>query len=187
MAHITKDKAITVNGNTWWVNSQGSGLISHSIKVMINQVDVMLSHHSKILIVRFDLRIYQQTENNEIITIFNRCLFKWLKRKYNLKRVGFLWCREQEKAKQQHYHYALIVDGHKVNFPYEITKQISELWSQLDGSVYFPDNCYYNIRRDDYDSIQASIWRISYLAKARGKGYKPDQTKNYGTSRIKGN
>jgi hypothetical protein len=31
----------------------------------------------------------------------------------------------------------------------------------------------------------AAIWRISYLAKARGKGYKPVQTKNFATSRIR--
>jgi hypothetical protein len=185
MAYITKDKAITVNGQTWWVNSQGSGLITHSIKAMINQVDAMLSHHSKIHIIRFDLRVYEYTENNGIITAFNRRLHKWLKRKYNFKRVGFAWCRELEKAKQQHYHYALIIDGHKVNYPDEVNKKVKEIWRQLDGSEYFPKNCYYNVKRNDYGAIQAVIWRISYLAKARGKGYKPDQTKNYGTSRIK--
>jgi hypothetical protein len=185
MPYITKDKAITVNGQTWWVNSAGSGLITHAIKSMINQVDAMLSHHSKIHIIRFDLRVYEYTDSNGIITAFNRRLHKWLKRKYNLKRVGFMWCRELETAKQQHYHYALIVDGHKVNYPSEINDKVKELWRQLDGSAYFPDNCYYNIQRGSHDSIQAAIWRISYLAKARGKGYKPDQTKNYGTSRIK--
>ncbi|MBA6377687.1 MULTISPECIES: inovirus-type Gp2 protein [unclassified Colwellia] len=185
MAYITKDKAITVNGQTWWVNSKGSGLIAHSIKAMINQIDAMLSHHSKIHIIRFDLRVYEYTENNGIITAFNRRLHKWLKRKYSFKRIGFMWCREIETAKKQHYHYALIIDGHKVNFPYEVTNKVKELWRQLDGSEYFPDNCYYNVKRDDYESIQDAIWRISYLAKARGKGYKPDQVKNYGTSRIK--
>ncbi|WP_019028767.1 YagK/YfjJ domain-containing protein [Colwellia piezophila] len=185
MAYITKDIAITVNGQTWRVNSKGSGLISHAIKSMINQVDTMLSHHSKIHIIRFDLRVYEYTENNGLITAFNRRLHKWLKRKYNLKRIGFVWCRELETAKQQHYHYALMIDGHKVNYPHEITNKVKELWRQLDGSEFFPDNCYYNVKRDDYETIQAAIWRISYLAKARGKGYKPEQTKNYGTSRIK--
>jgi urease gamma subunit len=184
MPYVTKDKAITVNGKTWWVNSAGSGLITHAIKSMINQVDAMLSHHSKIHIIRFDLRVYEYTDSNEIMSVFNDRLKRWLKRNYNLKRVGFIWCRELETAKQQHYHYALIVDGHKVNYPSEINDKVKELWRQLDGSAYFPDNCYYNIKRNDYDSIQAAIWRISYLAKARGKGYKPDQTKNYGTSRI---
>jgi len=111
MPYITKDKAITVNDETWWVNSAGSGLITNQIKAIINLVDVMLSHHSKILLVRFDLRMYQFTDNNEIITIFNRRFNKWLKRKYKLKREGFHWCRELETAKQQHYHHVLMVDG----------------------------------------------------------------------------
>jgi hypothetical protein len=185
MSHITQDKAITVNGKTWWVNSAKSGLITHVVKAMVNQVDAMLSHHSKIHLVRVDLRVYEYTENNEIMSVFNRRLHKWLKRKYNLNRVGFIWCRELETAKQQHYHYALMIDGHKVNYPYEVTNKIKEIWYQLEGSEYFPENCYYNIYRDCHDSRQDAIWRISYLAKARGKGNKPAQTKNYGTSRIK--
>lgn len=66
MAYITKDQAITVNGNSWWVNSKESGLITHAIKAIINQVDAMLSHHSKIHIIRFDLRVYEYTDNNGI-------------------------------------------------------------------------------------------------------------------------
>jgi len=187
MPYITKDKAISVNGQLWRVDSRKSGLLSHAIKVMINQADALLSYHSKVLAIRFDLHIYQQTKDNKIITIFNRRLFKWLKRKYNLKRIGFIWCRELETAKQQHYHYVLMVNGHQVRHPVEILLKVKEIWEQhLNHSLeYTPKNCYYNIKRDNFDSIQAAIWRISYLAKARGKGYKPDQTKNYGTSRIK--
>lgn len=184
MAHITYDKALTINGDTWWVNSAKSGLITHAIKSMIGQIDAMLSHHSKIHIIRFDLRIYEYTQNNEIVTTFNRRLHKWLKRKYILKRIGFMWCRELETSKKQHYHYALLLDGHKINYPEEVNKKVKDIWRQLDGSEYFPEHCYYNIKRNDYESIQAAIWRISYLAKTRGKGYKPQQTKNYGTSRI---
>lgn len=186
MPYITTDKAITVNGKTWWVNSTGSGLITHAIKVMINQVDSMLNYHSKVHVIRFDLRMYSFTDDNKIVTVFNRRLFKWLKRKYKLNRIGFIWCRELETAKQQHYHYALIIDGHKVRHPIEILAKVKEIWEQhLGGSEYTPKNCYYNLGRDNYDSIQNATWRISYLAKARGKGYKPNQTKNYGTSRIK--
>ncbi|MDO7084017.1 inovirus-type Gp2 protein [Pseudocolwellia sp. AS88] len=185
MAYIIKDKAITVNDKTWWVNSSGSGLISHGIKAMINQVDAILSHHSKIHIIRFDLRVYEYTENNGIMTVLNRRLHKWLKSKYDLKRIGFVWCRELETSKQQHYHYALMIDGHKVKYPITINEKVKEIWRQLDGSEFFPKNCYYNIKRGDFKTIQAAIWRISYLAKARGKGYKPAQTKNYRTSLIK--
>jgi len=78
-----------------------------------------------------------------------------------------------------------MVDGHKVRHPIEILAKVKEIWEQqLDGSMFTPKNCYYNLERDNHTSIQDAIWRISYLAKARGKGYKPAQTKNYGTSRI---
>jgi hypothetical protein len=48
MPHKTLNSAITVNNQTWWVNSRKSGLFAHSAKAVINQVDAMLPHHSKI-------------------------------------------------------------------------------------------------------------------------------------------
>lgn len=185
MAYITRNKAIEVNGKIWWVNSAKSGLISHTIKAMINQIDAMLSHHSKVILIRFDLRLYEYTENNGIMTTFNRKLHKRLKRKYNFKHIGFMWCRELETSKNQHYHYALMIDGHKVDLPYGIIAKIEEILQDLDCSVFFPTMCFYRMKRDDHQSIQDAIWRISYIAKSRGKGYKPSQTKNHGTSRIK--
>ena len=188
MPYITKDKAITVNGQTWWVNSTGSGLITHAIKSMINQVDAMLSHHSKVHLIRFDLRMYEFTDTNEIMTTFNRRFHRWIERNYNIKKsqIGYIWCRELETAKQQHYHYVIMANGQKVRHPFKILEKAIEIWNvQLGGSVFTPKNCYYNLKRNDYDSIQSAIWRISYLAKARGKGYKPDQTKNYRTSTVK--
>ena len=55
-------------------------------------------------IIRFDLRVYKYTENKGIIKAFNRRLHKWFKRKYHIKRIGFIWCKELEKIKHQHYH-----------------------------------------------------------------------------------
>jgi len=186
MPYITKNKAITVNNKTWWVNSTGSGLITEQVKAIIYQVEAMLRHHSKVHLLRFDLRMYHLTDNNKIITIFNRRLFKWLKRYYNLKRIGFTWCRELETAKKQHYHYVLMLDGHKVRHPKLILEKARDIWdNQLNGSEFTPKNCYYNLERNNHESIQNAIWRISYLAKPRGKGYKPTQTKNYGASRVK--
>jgi hypothetical protein len=188
MPYITNDQVITINGVTWWVNSKGSGLVVNSIKAMINQVNAIMSHHSKVHLLRFDLRMSQYTDDNKIITIFNRRLHRWLARKYQLRsdRIGYIWCREMETAKQQHYHYVLMIDGHKVRHPIKILEKVREIWQQhLGGSEFTPKNCYYNLHRDNYESCQKAIWRISYLAKARGKGYKPSQTKNYSTSRIK--
>ena len=186
MKHITKEKIVTVNDEIWWVNSKGSGVILAMTKNMINQLDAMLSHHSKIHLVRFDLHVSEYTQNNEIITKFNRKLFRWLKREYKLKRIGFMWCREQETSDNQHYHYALMLDGHKVQHPECILEQVKEIWNiHLNGFMYIPESCYYNIERGNDQSRRDAIYRISYLAKAKSKDKKAPQTKNYGTSRIK--
>lgn len=185
MSYIMKTRYLTIDNRVYWVNGMHSGIYSDMAKKMIGQLNTMLIHHSKVHIIRFDLRMYEFTPNNTVITKFNRILFKWLKRKYTLKRIGFLWCRETETAKQQHYHYALMIDGHKVRHPFEILKKVKSIWeTQLQGSQYTPRKCYYNIKRDVPASVQSAVWRLSYLAKARGKRYKPAQTKNYGTSRI---
>ena len=91
----------------------------------------------------------------------------------------------REKKKHQHYHYALILDGHKVKNPSAILDKVRDIWQYMDGSDWRPKDCYYNVKRGDVESLQDAIWRVSYLAKGRGKGYKPAQTKNYGTSRIR--
>ncbi len=185
MSYKVKVRAIEVNNQVFWVNGQHSGIYLTMANKMINQVDTILKHHSKVHLIRFDLRLYAYSPNNQVITKFNRILFKWLKRSYQLKRIGFIWCRETETAKQQHYHYVLMLDGHKVRHPHDILIKVKAIWEcQLQGSQFTPKHCYYNIKRGDYNSLQEAIWRISYLAKVRSKGKKPAQTKNYGTSRI---
>ena len=185
MRYVTKTNVVTMNGQTWWINARSSGVYSAMLKKMIGQLEAMLSYHSKINVIRFDLRQEVYTDKNTQMTVFNRRLFKWLKRHYKLKRIGFIWCREQEKAKHQHYHYVLIIDGHKVEKARLIANKVKEIWESLSGAYWLPKNCYYNLKRNQYKEIQNAIFRISYLAKARGKGYRPPQTKDYGTSRIK--
>ena len=159
MSYKMKTRFLEVNEQIFWVNGKHSGIYSAMAKKMINQVVVMLNHHSKVHLVRFDLRLYEFTQTNQVITKFNRILFKWLK---------------------------LMLDGHKIRHPHDILLKVKTVWEhQLQGSQYTPKHCYYNIKRGDYNSLQQAIWRISYLAKVRGKGQKPPQTKNYSTSRIK--
>ncbi len=185
MPHISFAGATTVGRNTWWVNASESGIYTAMAKRMIGQVDAMLSYHSKIHIVRFDLHQPDFTPDNRRITEFNNLLHSRLKARYKLDRIGFAWVRELERAKQQHYHFALILDGHKINHPQQVLELAAELWRFMDGSLWIPKHCYYNVLRGDHTELQAAIWRISYFAKGRGKGYKPEQTKNYSTSRIK--
>jgi hypothetical protein len=80
-----------------------------------------------------------------------------------------------------------LVDGNKFKSSYKLMEQIRWYWEVLhDGSIHWPSpRCYYLLTRHDRDTMQDAIYHISYLAKGRGKGYKPKQANNYGASRLR--
>jgi len=174
-------------GETYWVNSKKSGLYTKTLGVILGQVEAMLSHHNKVLLVRFDLHQPEYTDTSEAVTKLFKRLGDYLKPKYKLTRVGNVWVREMERAKSQHYHCVLLVDGNKFKTSYRLMERIRWYWEALfDGSIHWPQpRCYYLLTRNNRETMQEAIYHISYLAKGRGKGYKPKQAKNYGASRLK--
>jgi len=149
------------------------------------QLDAMLSHHCKILVVRMDLHVKGYSPENEIISKFIRKARKKLSAYYGFKRFGFIWVREQEKAKQQHYHLAFFLDANIVRYPdklISICQRIAEGWELF---LYTPKNCYYLIARNDSGAYQEAFYRLSYFSKERGKGYKAKAANDYSSSRIK--
>jgi len=187
MQYKSDNQSIVMDGQIYWVNAKTSGIYTGMLNTMIDQLESMLSYHSKVHVLRFDLHQYAQTDTNKRLTTFNRRLFKWLKRKYNTNRIGFIWVREQDRATSQHYHYVLMLDGHKVSHPISIQEKAAQVWQEMSGRFYLPENPFYNIHRGNYEETQAAIYRISYLAKTRSKGKRSAQTKDIGTSRIKNN
>lgn len=185
MSYISKSSQIKLNGYVWKVNSRPSGIYTHMAKSMISQPIAMLSYHSRVLGVRLDFHIYSFVLTNTVMTTFQRRFSKWLKRKYRLKRVAYSWAREQETGACPHYHYVFYVDGHKVRYPSKLIARAKETWELMGGFCYVPENCYYLLIRGDLKLLQSLVWRISYLAKARGKGHRPPQTKDYSCSRLK--
>jgi hypothetical protein len=150
------------------------------------QLDAMLSHHSRVLVLRVDLHVHDYTETNPQISNFLRKLKKKLMAKYKLTRVGHIWVREIETTKHQHYHLALMLDGHKVNHPKNIIILIEKIWEGWGHPKPFtPKNCYKNLHRNDAEGYQKVFYRLSYLAKQRGKGYKSKTANDYSSSRIK--
>ncbi len=149
------------------------------------QIDAMLSYHSRILVIRVDLHTASYQPDNQMMSAFIRKIRKRLSNKHGLKRMGFVWVREQEKAKSQHYHLALFIDANKVRHPHHIILGIEAIWqSWLNPKPFTPKNCYYIIKRNDPESIIEPFYRLSYLAKVRGKGYKNKTANDFSTSRI---
>jgi hypothetical protein len=127
----------------------------------------------------------QYTDDNEIISQFQRKLFSSIKAKYRVSDIGFCWVREMERAKKQHYHYALFLDGRQIRHPNSLLDLVQLKWMLVGGGhVYTPKNCYRMIEKNHFEDKQAVIYRLSYQAKERGKGYRAKQAKDYSTSRL---
>ncbi|MBR9727509.1 inovirus-type Gp2 protein [Shewanella intestini] len=189
MTQITHQKWFEYRDEIWSINSSKSGLRTDILKAILGELDEMLCRHRKVFVWRFDLHLPYPTDDNKLITDFNRRLRKRVERLYDSE-YCYAWVREHEKAKSQHYHFALILNGSKVNHYHQLAEWVRDIW-EYHGSVFIGDaggrhsGCdYHNLERDNHQAIDAASYHISYMAKPRGKGYRPKQTKDFGSSRL---
>jgi len=187
---ITKGSIIEINGLLLPVWGGKKGKFTHILEAIYHQMNNMLSHHSRVLLVRSDLHLHDYTQNSELLSDFIRKLRKRLKAKYKLTRLGYIWVRERNisnNTKQaQHYHLALMLDGNKVQHPGNIHKLIESIWQNWDQPKPFtPKNSYYKIQRGNQHQFNNAFKRCSYFAKVVTKEDKAPQTNHYSASRIK--
>lgn len=171
-----------------WGNSKTKQLYEIILMKTYNQMNAMLSHHCKVLVIRFDLRMTEYSPTNEVVSEIMRVMVKQLKQHYKMKRVGYVWAREQASSDKQHYHCALMIDGNKTRHPKKVLERlecITDARNQL--PPYTPKNCYYNVTRGDLKAFSSALYRLSYLAKVNTKGMRPTFTNDYSTSRVKHN
>ncbi len=162
------------------------GCYEHILRAIYGQMDAMLSNHSRVLILRLDLHVYDYTGDNTKISKVLRRAKEWLAETYGMNHVGHIWVREVEKAKCQHYHLALMLDGRKVRYPKKVIEWIESYWTiRNEPKPFTPRACYTMVYRGDCASFEKAFYRLSYLAKSRGKGYKDRAANNYSASRLK--
>ncbi len=174
------------NGINWLVKGEG-GIDTRNLNRIFQQVDVMLHKFSRICILRFDLKPVEHSPNNDQMSTFRRRLLKRLKSKYGMKndKIAYCWCREHEKAKGQHYHWLLIIEGKKINnFRPEtgIGELIIDIYKKLDGTATLAG--FHNVKRGDFNKQKRALSHLSYLAKTRGKGYAGAKVKNFASSKV---
>ena len=173
------------NGKTYRVNSSKSGLYAEILKPMIEQFEIGLEKWRRVFVLRFDLHTHVFTKDNARITAFRKRLFQKLKRYYGFKEIGSCWVREQERAKSQHYHFVLFLDGNLIRHSSIINEMIRAAWDDGTGTYTMP-HIKHPFHFVDREGItQEAMYRVSYLAKPRGKGYRPPQTKDFQCSRMK--
>lgn len=187
---VTFKGTITHYGKTYQINNgkgkKKLGLHVETLQRIIEQFEIALTKWRRVFVLRFDLHIPFETQDNKHMTAFRKRLFQKLKREYDFKDIGFCWAREYHgKGKGQHYHWVLFLDGDLIRHSSRIRDMVKQAWERPTGGYHVP-----TIKRPFYfaDSEQVSqnaIYRISYLAKTRGKGYRPPQTKDFQPSRMK--
>lgn len=187
-----------INSNTVIIDGLELPILTHdgkyncfdeSLPRIKRELDSMLSHHRKVFVFRIDMRVERYTGDNKVITKFLRSFIPWLKRRYDLKRVGYVWCREVETAKKQHYHLVFMIDGTAVKTMKTITDKVKDIAFMQDLSPWIPKSPSYLIERKhleygDYTKYKEAFRRASYIAKERGKKVKGKKTNSFQTSRV---
>jgi hypothetical protein len=182
---IIYDDTFTHSGKTYQVNPAKSGLYAEILTRIIEQFEIGLTKWKRVFVLRFDLHTHAYSEDNRRISAFRKRLFRKLKRQYGFKDIGFCWVREHERAKAQHYHFVLFLDGRLIKHSSKIIPMIKAAWDDGTGTYTMPFIKHPFHFADSEAIIEKAIYRVSYLAKPRGKGYRPAQTKDYNCSRMK--
>lgn len=172
---------------------KGWGVFLNGLNSMVNQVSVMLSHFSKVLMFRLDLRLDDFTQDSKLVSDFienyKSKLRSEYKHKYKIELglIGHIWCREQNIAHKQHYHLVILLNGQKVKHPMMSIEIAKIMWPTIFDArdISTPPNCFVLIKRNDEESIQKAIFRISYLAKVYTKDKNPRNSNDFSCSRIK--
>lgn len=185
----TVSKSITIkhDGIEYHINNAPTyGIYPKIFHRGLDQVNICLAKWRRVFIIRFDLHQQFHTPTNAMVSRFRDNVVRRIERAYGLYEVGYIWVREQEKSKRQHYHFAMFLDGDKVNHSAVIGEVIREAWERVKvgNSVHIPKGCYYNLVEGDSETMAEVVYRLSYLSKQRGKGYRPPQTNDFSTSRL---
>jgi hypothetical protein len=184
---VINDGWIDYNGEKIEIcNSSKFGIYKKILLSFIEQLDTAIQIHGRVLVLRSDFHMNFYTSDNKIFSNYIKNIKQYLKRHYGITNIGYQWVREQEKAKKQHYHLVLMLDGNKIRHPSKLNKIMKSKWLPR-GHMHIPENCFYLIDKDNIEKQRPeAIYRASYMAKSRGKQYRPKQTKDYSGSRLKG-
>ena len=165
-----------------------SGCYVEILEALGRELVAMLSIHNKVLVIRFDIHLYEHTSDNCKITEFLKPFRRWIERQYHNSELGYLWVREHDTAKHQHYHVVVIVDGNKAKSSYKIIERAEHIASIKDFHIGRCKQAHTMVKRGDIDAFSKVFYRTSYLAKERTKAYgKGQNANNYSASRITAN
>jgi hypothetical protein len=176
---------VCLGGYGWKVMHFPDG-INHTILAKIYHcLTAYLSRHSKVYLIRFDVSLYDSPNNNKVISKVISSMSKQLTKHYQSK-VSYGWVREQNSTDNKcHYHCFMLLNGQKANrskLTFDAAQKAKKL--VIDLNIHFPKHCGYMVHNNDLKSLQAALYRLSYLSKNATKQDKPLLVKGYQFSRV---
>ncbi len=207
---VTRDgKVIKLPINT----IKESGCCVQHLQSMFSQIEAMLSWHSKVLMIVFEVHMKVFTPDNKAFSRFleqaEKRIFRFYKREFDIKlnRMGLCWgreihldkeqqkifvasewAREQEKAKKQHYHVIMLLDGDSVQSYWNVSQIIKEMIEADCRKDIFASHWIEHepvmIYRNNRESLEKAFYWASYAAKERGKGYRAKTANDFSVSKV---
>lgn len=183
---VKQTSKVTLGGLVWEVMWFSQGLNRQILSKLFNSLKAYLTWHSKMYVIRFDISLYHSPSNNNTISKLRSYITKELKTHYK-SRVEFGWVREQNNTDNKcHYHCFVLLNGHTCNSTNKTFSIVRKAMSLvIDVTFYFPENCSYMVIRNELSTLQAVLYRLSYLAKNATKENNPALVKSYYLSRLK--
>lgn len=165
----------------------------------------MISSHSRIAVVRFDVRYpdgHEGPTTNEHMSQLMKSITRWFA--FRGIDMRYVWVREQNLSRCPHYHLVLWIDGRVMQNTYEVWLHMTTAWGQIVGGCgeglvhgcpmptgYFVEM----LRRPKVSAVLAEqsafcsqvgalLAHLDYLAKAHTKGLAPHRVRDFGSSEI---
>lgn len=189
----TYETWVKIDGIDYEINNEeNQGIYEVRLERMVAQLNVALIKWKRVMCCRLDLHTKLNDQSGEDIRRFMKSLNKRLKAKYKgFKHLGYCWSREVGSIeKRKHYHLMLMVDGNLVQSSGVITRIAKQAWEQYPGqTASWPKEVPFDyIERtnhpDHLEKLRDVVYRMSYLAKTKDKGFAPKGAKEFNCSRL---
>jgi hypothetical protein len=160
---------------------------------LFSRLEAIQYRYGHVMVIRFDL--HQKgagyTPDSENLRTFWKNLSRRLKRKYKNTRFHYVWARELETSKSQHYHCVLYMDGTTVKKRKAVIEMAREAWAKVCKGNSLPrESVSHHLITDKEGNDKAQeakaevLKHASYLAKVNGKGIRDPQAKDHNASRL---
>ncbi len=181
--YVTKNSYFRYRGQVWPINIRHGGIYTKDLKAIIDQMLALLSYDTKLFVCRFDLHQTHATDDSSHLSKFLQALKDTLTKEFRFSQIGYVWCREKVSSQAQHYHLAMLLEGHKIRATYRIEKFVLAAWIKAGGSTIHRCN-YHNVTLQS-EKLMDAVEHLSYLAKVEGKAGLDSRYKAFSSSRLK--